>query len=264
MSGFFENNISSLGTAHLLVDLNAAQRSLETFNALSPELEATDLLEQVKDLVNITASINDLAIRSRRNSSSYLESLSASDLVHLHSVLVGTASVIEECTMFIRAVQSSLKDVSQERNAVGYVTPESRLRNQAWYNETYQALKLQTEILRLLFSAINLLHHKNDTDEHGKLSAEARSFASTLHYQIELVYPKLHAINNRDITAVCSEFSEVDILLIAYIVAKRCGCRESSDNTYPSLHKQTLRSSKVCQKLLYWQRERNGQDKSGI
>jgi len=93
-------------------------------------------------------------------------------------VLVGMALTTEECTMFIRTLQSSLKGISQERIAAGYITPESRLGNQAWYSGTCQALKLQAEVLRTLFLAINLLHHKNNADENGKLSAEARLFSS--------------------------------------------------------------------------------------
>ena len=213
MSDPFAHSINSLGTVGLLNDLDGAQRLLEGLNSSSSEVEATDLLEQIKDLLDITASLNGLATRERRKPSPYLGLFSASDLVNLQSVVSNATTIIEECSMFARALQSSLKDIAHERDAVGYATPESHLRNQAWYDETYQALKLRTEVLRVLFSAINLLHLKNDRKDDDDISAEARSLASTLHYQIALVDPKVAITNDYSIAEVCSVSNGMSILL---------------------------------------------------
>lgn len=204
MSESLESTVNSLGTATLLQDLDSAKRVLEDLSASGSELEVTDLHEQLKDLIEITASIHELSTSRRRNYSATPGLLSASDLVHLRPVLYGAATTTEECTVFVGALRSSLTGIAQERSRIGYTTPESRLRNQTWYSETYQALKLRTEVLRLLSSAINLLYHKHDTDENGRLSATARNFASTLHYQITLVDPKLHISSGQDTTAVGS------------------------------------------------------------
>lgn len=202
MSESLETTVNSLGTATLLEKLVAAKRVLEDVSASSPELEATYLLEQIKDLVEITASIHELSTKRRRNPSVNVGSLSASDLIHLHSVLYGTATTTEECKVSVRALECALNRIATERSTAGCVKPESRLGSQPWYNETYQSLKLRTEVLRLLFSAINLLYHKHDTDENGTLSATARNFASTLQYQITLIDPKLHTSNAQDTTEV--------------------------------------------------------------
>lgn len=132
----FAHSVNSLGTAGFLNDLDGSKRSLEALNASGSESEVTDLLEQSKDLVDITASLNNLATKERRNPSAHSGALSASDLVHLQSVVGGTATIIEDCSMLIEALQSSLDNIAHERNAVGYAAPESQLRNQAWYEET--------------------------------------------------------------------------------------------------------------------------------
>ena len=212
MYGSFANSVKSLGTVSLSKDLDGVQQSLESLDASNPEQEATDLLEQIKDLVDINASLNKLVIRERRNPSFHPGSASASDLVHLQSVLDGIAATIEECTVFAKAIRSSLNDVTHERDAVGYLMDEARLENQSWYDETCQALKLRTEVLKALFSAINVLQHKNETDENGNLSSETRSFASTLQYQIALVDPKIYAAETHAVSAVCSGLGEDECL----------------------------------------------------
>ena len=189
----FANSVTSLGTAGLSKDLDGVRQSLERFNGPDPEQETIDLLEEIKDLIDINASLHELATRERRNPSLHPGSASASDLVHLQAVFDGTAAITEECMVFVRAIQSSLNDIAYERDVAGHTTRETMLGNQSWYNETCQALKLRAGVLRALFSAINVLQHKNDLDEGGNLSSEARSFASTLQYQIALVDSRIHA-----------------------------------------------------------------------
>ena len=260
----FANSVNSLGTASLSRDLDGVQRSLERLNGSDPEQEATDLLEEIKDLVDINASLHELATRERRNPSLYPGSASPSDLVHLQSVFDGTSAITEECTVFARAIQSSLNDIVHERDAVGYTTRETMLRNQSWYDETCQALKLRAELLRALFSAINVLQHKNETDENGNLSSEARSFASTLQYQIALVDPKIHAADTHAASAVCSKPDNIYDLLMISLVAKCCGCCESNNNLCPNLREQALCRREIRQKLLYWKTGANGQAESRI
>jgi len=196
---------SSLGTASLLKYLDGAHRAVERFNNVSnPESEATDLLEQITDLIVATVSLDDLAKRERRYSSPHLPHLSPADLLHLQSVCSRTATMTQECVEFIEPLRSRLEDV---RGIMGSATAESHLKNQAWYQETYEGLRLRTEVLRVLFSALNVLLHKNDTDEAGQLSKEALSSASALQYQIGVVSPKLHAADHESTIVVCSELT---------------------------------------------------------
>lgn len=195
---------SSLGTASLLKHLGNARRAVDKFSddVSDPEPEATDLLEQITDLVVATVSLDDLATRERRHSSPHRTRLLPADLLHLRSVVSSTATITQECVEFIEPLRSRLEDV---RGIMGSATAESRLENQAWYQETYEGLKLRTEVLRVLFSAISVLLHKNDTDEDGQLSNEASSSASALQYQIGVVSPKLHGANYDSTAVVCSE-----------------------------------------------------------
>ncbi|KAF2430668.1 hypothetical protein EJ08DRAFT_697146 [Tothia fuscella] len=209
-----ENIVNSLGTATLLGDLDGAIRILESLNSTGSESAVTVLLEQIKDLIEITASIHELSTDRRRNSSATLGFLSASDLIHLRPVLYGTAATTEECSELISALQSSLNGIAQERSLIGYVTPESRLKNQPWYSEIYKALGLRTEVLRLLSSAINLLYHKHDADENGNLTATARNYASTLQFQITLVEPKLHNSAEHDTIALRSAIAAAKAVTI--------------------------------------------------
>lgn len=235
MYGLFADTVNSLGTASLSRDLDGVQHRLESLDGSDVEQEATDLLEQIKDLVDINASLNKLATRERRNPSVYLGSASASDIVHLQSVLDGIAATIEECTVFARAIQSSLNDIAHERDAVGFTTHETRLRNQSWYDETCHALKLRTEVLKTLSSAVNVLQHKNETEGDGNLSLEARSSATTLRYQIALVDAKLHATEAHAVSAVCSGLSSNFVMLMIKLVARRLGCCEGSHNICPNI-----------------------------
>jgi hypothetical protein len=206
---------SNLGTASLLKHLDLAHTAVEKFNdVLDPEPEATDLLEQIADLVVATVSLDDLATRERRNSSANRSHLSAADRLHLRSVCSSTATMTQECVEFIQPLRSRLEDI---RGIMGSATVESRLESQDWYQETYEGLKLRTEVLRVLFSAINVLLHKNDTDEDGQLSNAALSSASALQYQIGVVNPKLHGANNDGTTVVCSEFIVIALLITDHI-----------------------------------------------
>ena len=238
MSDLFANNVTGLGTASLLRDLEGLRKALEKLDTLSPEPEATELIEQVKDLVDISGSFNDLAMRERRKPSLHPGSASASDLIHLQSVLEGTAATTEECTVLTRAIQSSLDDIADERNAAGYATHESRLRNQVWYEELRQAFGLHTDVLRALSSAVNTLQFKHDTDEDGNLSPEARSAASTLHYQIALIDPKLNSKDLRISSAVGHNFKDNSFFADGFY---SCGrhCLRQKQQLYMFRHQQT-------------------------
>ena len=252
MSGLFANSVDSLGTANLSRDLDGVQRQLESLDASDAEQEATDLLEQIKDLIAINTSLNELATRERRNPSVYPGSASASDIVHLQSVLDAVAATINECTVFAKAIQSSLNDIARGRNAVGFVTHETTLKNQSWYDETYQALKLRTEVLKTLCSAVHVLQHKNNTDENGNLSIEARSSATTLGYQIALVDAKLLATEAHTVLTVRCRSSNKIVLLTIELVAKRLGCCEGSNNTCSNIREQAFRRREVCPEFFHW------------
>jgi hypothetical protein len=197
------DSFNSLGAGSLLRDLQVALSALEKLNVPVAEPEVTSLIEQIGDLVDIVRSFDHLATKERRHPSVQLEYRSADGLLHLQSVLDSTAAIIDECALFIRPLQSSLEVIAHERDAAGYITTESRFDNQAWYDETYQALRLLTEVLRALFTAIDLLRYQHDTDKNPQ-SLEARSSTSTqLHFQIGLVEQKLHLDGRLDTNAVC-------------------------------------------------------------
>ena len=183
---------SSLGAPTLSRNLRGVQRSLNDLITAQHEREADDLLEHLKDLEEASSSLQDLVTGERRNPSRSVVPASASDTVHLRAVLREASIIIEQCDIRVVALQSSLDDIAHERDSASYTTQESLLKNQTWYDDTMQALKLRAEVLRILFSAISVMAYKHESDDDGNLSPEARSRASTLHYQITLVEPKIH------------------------------------------------------------------------
>jgi hypothetical protein len=191
-----------LGASRLLKDLEAALGALENLNLSIAESEVTSLVEQIGDLIDIVRSFQSLATAERRNPSVHLKIRSASGLLHLQSVIDSTAAIIDECSPFIQTLQSIVERIVHERDEAGYIASDSHLGDQAWYHETYQVIKLQTEVLRALFTAIDLLYHQYDSNE-GDQSFEKRSSTSTqLHYQIGLVEQRLGGNQSYDTSTV--------------------------------------------------------------
>jgi hypothetical protein len=200
MLGLFDN----LGAGILLKSLQIIRSVLENLNVSGSEPEVASLVELVSDLIDIAQSFDQLATKERRHPSIQLkiQSQNASSLLHLRAVLDSTAAIIDECTPFIRPLQPSLEALSHERNVTGYVENENRLEYQAWYAETYQALNLFTELLRTLFTAINLLQYQDDTDEDMQSLKNRSATATQLHYEITLVEQRLHISDQHDTDVV--------------------------------------------------------------
>ncbi|KAK0630686.1 hypothetical protein B0T17DRAFT_487610, partial [Bombardia bombarda] len=112
-------------------------------------------------------------------------------MISFHSVCGSIGTINQECTESLEPLQCSIRDLIRERDNIGYTPPGSELGNQDWYHDIFDTLKIRTEALRVLFSALNLLYRKNDKDEEGNATAEAQSLASTLQYQIAFLKPKL-------------------------------------------------------------------------
>ncbi|KAF2096176.1 hypothetical protein NA57DRAFT_78947 [Rhizodiscina lignyota] len=189
----------NFGTAVLLKHLTDVRSSVEKLINLNSEPEATNLLEQIKDLIAVTTSIDDLATQERRKSSEYLRLLSPKDHVYLQSVNSSTAAIVQDCVELIEPLRGGLDDLrsTREREAVEIIYQDSRLAEFGWFRETFQDLQLRTAVLQVMLSAMNFLRHKNDTDEEGNISAEARSLASMLQYEIASVKPKLHGTSRQ-------------------------------------------------------------------
>jgi hypothetical protein len=203
---------NGLGTSNLLRHLDNVTASLEGYNTISgPEPSATDLLEQIKDLVAVTSELDNLSVRERRRYSQSA-SLSAADLVQLHTVCNCTVEVTQECVGFVEPLQSSVQDILRERDSLGYTPDGHRLGDQDWYDDICEALRIRTGVLQILLSATYLLLHKNDKDDAGELSTEAWSLASKLQYQIAFINPKLHNSRERN-TAVVRQ-SPGDVLVV--------------------------------------------------
>ncbi|KAF2829587.1 hypothetical protein CC86DRAFT_437443, partial [Ophiobolus disseminans] len=183
----------SLGAGNLVRDLQATLGVLEKINVSGAEPEVASLVEQVSDLVDIVQEFDSLATRERRHPSIHLKIRSPSALLHLRAVLDSTATLINECSPFVRPLRSSLESFIHERDAVGYLGTENHLENQAWYEETYSALRLLAELLRALFTATDLLQYQDIDDEDAQLLKDRSSTATKLHFQIELVEQKLHS-----------------------------------------------------------------------
>jgi hypothetical protein len=182
----------SLGAGNLLKDLHATLGSLKKINVSGAEPEVAGLVEQVSDLFHIVESFDHLATKERRQPSAHLSLRSANAVLHLQAVLDSTSAIIDECTPFVRPLQANLEILIHERNVSGNQWTENRLENQTWFEEIYQALRLLTELLRALFTAIDLLQYEDDNDEDPQILKSRSSTATQLHFQIGLVAQKIH------------------------------------------------------------------------
>ncbi|KAI0458406.1 hypothetical protein F5B21DRAFT_26245 [Xylaria acuta] len=197
------DSFDRLGTRSFLNDLEAARTVLEGFKVpvAAPEV-IVNLLEQIGDLIDIAHTFDEAATAERRNPSAHARLHSAGGLLHLESVLQSAADTIDECTLFIQLLQSTVEAAVRESDEAAYTTNETHLDNQAWYEEVYQDLRLRAEVLRALLTAIDLLLYRHDTDETAE-SLKKRSSASTrLHYQIGLVEQRLGSKGDQDTVIV--------------------------------------------------------------
>ncbi len=166
----------------------------------TPEPKAIGLDEQIKDLVAVAASLDDLAARERREYFPGLELSIAVQPVHLHSLCSCAAVITQECIDLVQPLQSNVRDLVHEKKIIGYVSTDRQLGNQDWFAEISMMLwDFAPEVLALV-SAINLLFHKNDVEnEDGDLSVEASTFASTFSIRSLLVNSKLHNVETNGI-----------------------------------------------------------------
>jgi hypothetical protein len=188
----------SLGAGNLLKDVQATLESLEKINVFGVEPEVAGLVEQVSDLSHIAQSFDRLATKERRHPSAYLRIRSTSGVLLLQAVVDSTSAIIDQCTPFVRPLQANLEILIHERDVSGNQWTENRLENQTWFREIYQALRLLTELLRALFTAINLLQYQDDDDQDPQILKSRSSTATQLDFQIGLVEQILHLSDQLD------------------------------------------------------------------
>ncbi|KAI1262302.1 hypothetical protein F5Y18DRAFT_397927 [Xylariaceae sp. FL1019] len=181
-----------LGARSFLNDLQSAQKALESLKiTVAPPEVVTSLTEQIDDLIEVAASFDHMATTERRNPSAHASLYSAGSLLHLESVVESTTEVVDECSLFTQLLQSTVEATTRERSENGYITSDIQLENQAWYEEVHQDLRLRAEVLRALFTAIDLLQYQNKADELSETLQKRSSTSTQLHFQIGLVEQRL-------------------------------------------------------------------------
>jgi len=159
-----------------------------------PDSKTTEFVEQIKDLIAITSSLDDTATSIRRQPF-YPRALSEGDIIQLQRLTSTVTTTVEECTDSIDTLQSALLDLITEKASNPYSPAKVALGNQDWFGESLHTMRLQTEALQLLLSAINLVHQKNDLDEDGYMLSGVRSLASTLQYQLAHLNQKRQSVS---------------------------------------------------------------------
>jgi hypothetical protein len=186
---------ASFGTAALLQHLDGVLASIQRLSSEQPpDSKTTEFVEQIKDLVAITTSLDDITT-SRRRQPLHSQALSEGDIIQLQRLASSVTTIVQECTESIDILQSALLDLIVEKESNPYFPGKVALGSQDWYEEWLRTMGLQTEALQVLLSAINLLYQKNDLDEDGHIPNEARQLASTLQYQLAHLSQKRQTIN---------------------------------------------------------------------
>ncbi|PSN64408.1 hypothetical protein BS50DRAFT_622987 [Corynespora cassiicola Philippines] len=191
-----------LGTGHFLKAVQAALKILENIYASDSDPEVASFVDQLSDLVHIVHSFHDLATKGRRQLPVRIEFRWENTLNHLESVLDGTRAIISECTPVIRPLQSSLEALRIERQSLGYIDANTRLKNQSWYQDIYDALKIFTELLRVLFAGVDLLRYQDAANEDGQVLETRSLTAKQLSLQISKVEQKLNLYQQHNTGAV--------------------------------------------------------------
>jgi hypothetical protein len=175
---------ASFRTSALFQCLNGVLSSIEKLaGEQPPDSKTTEFIEQIKDLLAITSSLDDTATSTRRQPFHH-QTLLEGDNIHLQRLVSTVTTTVEECIESIGILQSALLDLITEKTSNPYFPAKVALGNQDWFEECLSTMRLQTEALQLLLSAITLVYQKNDLDEDGYVPSEARLLASTLQYQL--------------------------------------------------------------------------------
>lgn len=186
---------ASFRTSALLQRLEGVLSSVERLaGEQPPDSKTTEFVEQIKDLIAITSSLDDIATSTRRQPF-YPRALSEGDIIQLQRLANTVTTTVEECTESIDTLQSALLDLITEKTSNPYFPGRVKLGNQDWFEESLLTMRLQTEALQLLLSAINLVHQKNDLDEDGCMPSEAQLLASTLQYQLAHLSQKRQTVS---------------------------------------------------------------------
>jgi hypothetical protein len=186
---------ASFRTSALLQRLDGVLGSIEKLSGeQQPDSKTTEFVVQIKDLVAITGSLDNTATSTRRQPFHH-RALSEGDIIQLQRLVSTVTTTVEECTEFTDILQSALQDLITEKVSNPYLPAKVALGNQDWFEEWLLTMRLQTEALQLLLSAINLIHQKNDIDEDGYMPSEAQSLASTLQYQLAHLSQKQQTVS---------------------------------------------------------------------
>jgi hypothetical protein len=202
----FEPFANHLGLPSLLDHLDEVLTAAKKLNALSStKAEGADLLQLLKDHINIVTSLNDLATRERRRASPRVRSLSEADLIQLQQVCISTAAIAQECIEFLGILQPQLEAILNARETHQYLIDGS-LEDQIWYDEVFRDIRLRADVIRILDLAIVHLcrdpaagtsHNSPNTPETG-----SPSHLSTLNYYIIAFSPKLNSLEDRNTAEV--------------------------------------------------------------
>lgn len=196
----FEPFADHLGLPGLLDHLDDALVAAKKLNALSAtRIEAADVVQLIKDLVHIVASLNDFTTRERRRASARVRSLSEADLIQLRDVYTSTAGMVQECIDCLGTLQPNLEALVNYRETQRYSTDQT-LEDQDWYREVFKRLRLHVEVIRILDLAINLLCRESGAGRNGGSSSEtgSPSLLSTLNYYITSFSPKLNDLGQQN------------------------------------------------------------------
>jgi len=202
----FEPFADHLGLPSLLDCLDEVLTAAKKLNALSStRAEGADLLELLRDFIDIVASLNDLATRERRRASPRVRSLSGAELIQLQQLCSSTAAIAQECIEFLGILQSQLDAILNARETHQSLT-EDTLEDQAWYDEIFRDIRLRADVIRILELAIGVLCREPavGTSHNGldALETGSRSLLSTLNYYITAFYPKLDSLGDRNAAEV--------------------------------------------------------------
>ena len=120
MPGNVPDGFHGVVTSGALRDLTHTAEKLKKLGELGDEPEATDLLEQIENLLDVVREIDQLVVQERCTPSRLVTSPTPSDSVQLQAVLNGIAKILEDCSDLDGQILESLKSLICSRLSDGY------------------------------------------------------------------------------------------------------------------------------------------------
>ncbi|EFW98742.1 kinesin light chain [Grosmannia clavigera kw1407] len=180
-----------------LNDLQDVLGCVEQFETTTTEKEAVgDLAQLLSDLIQTVEPFQERTAKGKRKEVSLQAQFNVARRLHLQQVSDSVEAIIDEHVEFVQALPAILKRPGQS-GTIHDGFDDDRLQDKSWYRDVRDNLGLQTETLKALGMATDILTLDYDTGhDSGRPVVTQSSLSTSLHFQIKLARQKARLCQN--------------------------------------------------------------------